>query len=374
MDIFTKTGIVPVINAVGTMTALGGSRLNPKAMEAMSSVSQLFVDLHELLDAASARVAELTRAPAAFICTGAAAGLSLSAAACITETDPEKILQLPDTQGLKNEIIIDRSHDNPFVYSIKVPGARVVKVGSIEKPMQEDQLRENITDKTAGVFYFAGWAGEQSMSLESVIEISHSRGIPVVVDAAAQLPPVENLWNYHNMGADLVLFSGGKDIRGPQTSGFILGKKDLIEACKLNSSPHESSVCRPMKVSKEDIVGLVAALEDYLDQDFDENAQRYEDAVAHMHSILSKDDRITVYRVCPSPLDIQPNTIPRLYVDFKPSLGISKLEFAQKLKNGTPRLLTAITETGISLNPQTLTSEEVSIVVSRILEELDALS
>ncbi|MFN8455060.1 MAG: aminotransferase class V-fold PLP-dependent enzyme [Anaerolineae bacterium] len=373
MSYYQKLGISPIINAMGTMTMLGGSRIHPKAVEAMVAVSQEFVDLNALLIAAGVRIAELTRAPAAHICTGAAAGIALTVAACMTGTDEAKIQQLPQTYSMRYEVILDGAQCNPFQHSIPITGASIVEVGGGDSPMNRRGLEAALSERTAAVFYFVAWAHPDGLPLDLVIEIAHAAGVPVIVDAAAQLPPADNLWNYTEMGADLVIFSGGKDIRGPQTAGFILGRSDLIEACRLNGNPHEATIGRAMKTSKEDIVGLVVALEQYLQKDFESEMENYEKLVEQMRTMFAGIPHLNAYRVCPAPPDIQPNTIPRLYVDPDPKLAVDILKLKDHLLKGDPGIAVAMSPTGLIVNPQTLTMDEAVIVVRRIGEEIAAL-
>jgi len=354
------------------MTRLGGSRILPQALEAMVAVSQEFVDLNALLDAAGARVACLTRAPAACICAGAAAGITLATAGCMTGSDPERVRRLPDTRGMRCEVVLDGAQDNPFVHAVLHTGARPVRAGSRSSPMRGSELEAALSGRTAAVMYFVAYASAGGLPLEQVIATAHAAGVPAIVDAAAQLPPVDNLWRYTEMGADMVIFSGGKDIRGPQASGFILGQPDLVQACRLNGSPNEETICRGMKISKEGIVGLVVALEHYLQRDFAAEMAGYERLVARMGAMLAGAAGLTAYRVCPGPADIQPNIIPRLFVDPDPALGASGEDLACRLWQGDPPIAVAMSPTGIIINPQMLTDDEALTIARRLRGEAAA--
>ncbi|MEM7034723.1 MAG: aminotransferase class V-fold PLP-dependent enzyme, partial [Chloroflexota bacterium] len=264
MSVYEALEMRPVINANATLTKLGGSLMPPEVLEAMMEASRYFIDLHELQKRVGERIAEITQNEAAYVSSGAAAGLALATAACITGTNPDAIYQLPDLTGLKNEVIIHRSHRNGYDHGVRQVGVRVVEIG-YTTGTQRWELEQAINENTAAIFWFQGaMTGMGELPLPTVIEIAKSHGVPVVVDGAAQLPPVSNLWHFtKELGADLAVFSGGKDLRGPQPTGLIVGRRDLIEACTLNGSPNHS-LGRPMKVGKEEMVGLLAAVERYL--------------------------------------------------------------------------------------------------------------
>ncbi len=272
MNVYDALDMKPVINAVGTATKLGGSLMPPPVLEAMAEASRHFVDLDELNLKVGRRLAELTRNEAAHVSCGASSGLLLSAAACMTGEDIYKIGRLPDTEGLKNQIVMHACQQNPYQLAMLPTGAEIVTFG-YSNQTEPWHLEAAITEKTAAVFHFIYRGGFRTegaaLPLESVIEIAHSRGVPVVLDAASQIPPIESLWTYTQMGVDLVIFSGGKGLRGPQGAGLILGRQDLVNACRLNAAPNYA-IGRPMKVSKEEIVGLLAAVEWNLERDFDQ--------------------------------------------------------------------------------------------------------
>src|SRR5579871_1150332 len=247
MGLYEELELRPVINAYATLTRLGGSRMPPEVLAAMADAARCFVDLQELQRRVGEKIAALTQNEAAYVCSGAAAGLALATAACITGTDPAAIHQLPDLAGLKNEVIVHRSHRNGYDHAIRQVGVRLVEVGESAGTDPGD-LERAFTAQTAAVVWFQGaMTGPGDLPLPVVIEMAQARGVPVIVDAAAQLPPVSNLWYFTQMGADLAIFSGGKDLRGPQSSGLIVGRRELIAACARNGNPNHS-LGRPMKV------------------------------------------------------------------------------------------------------------------------------
>ena len=241
MDVYDGLGVTKVINANATPTSLGGSIMPGEVLAAMAKAAQHFVDIDELQEKAGAKIAEWTHNEAAYVSCGAAAGLVLSTAACITGLGPEKRQRLPYTDGLANEVIVHRSNQVPYDYAIRQAGATLVEIGS-EAGTSVEELEQAIGDKTAAILYFYDVTRmSRIVPLERGIEVAKRRGVPLIVDAAAQLPPVENLWRFTHMGADLALFSGGKGLCGPQSSGLILGRRDLIEACAFNACPSSLS-------------------------------------------------------------------------------------------------------------------------------------
>jgi L-seryl-tRNA(Ser) seleniumtransferase len=281
-NVYAQLGIVPVIHGAGTTTRYGGSLMRPQTIEAMREAAQMFVNIDELNEAAGAAIARMLGAEAAWVTGGAAAGLVLQAAACMAGDDPDKIVRLPDTSGMKNEIIIQRPHRFQYDQALRLAGAKLVEIG-LGRRTTASELSSAITDKTAAVFYlhapFTSLPG--LLPLEAICEIAHAHGVPVLVDAASVLPPRENLFRHLRQGADLVNFSGGKGIRGPQSTGILVGRKELIRAAALNSSPNQG-IGRPAKTSKEEIVGLVNALELFLAADEAAEMNRYRELCTYI--------------------------------------------------------------------------------------------
>ncbi|MGI8485757.1 MAG: aminotransferase class V-fold PLP-dependent enzyme, partial [Thermomicrobiales bacterium] len=284
-DWMAELGVRPVINAAATLTKLGGSVMPPEVTAAMEQGSRTFLDYVELQKVVSARIAKLTQNEAAYISSGAAAGITLTMAAILTEGLPERIQNFPQLTGFpKTEIIIHRSQRNGYDYAARMTGATFVEIeDSVES------LEAAFSERTAAVLWFAGGhLGPNAVPIEKVVEIAHARNVPVVVDAAAQVPFAKNLWHFtKDVGADIAIFSGGKGLRGPQSSGLVLGNPDIIKNIYPNSSPN-SAIGRPMKVGKEELVGILAAVEWTLDQDEDAEIARYESIVQYWLSGLSE--------------------------------------------------------------------------------------
>ncbi len=264
---YNRLGVKRIINGHSWVTIYGGSLMAEPVKRAMEEASQWFVDLHDLNRKAGDVIAEFCGAEAGLVTAGSASGMMLEAAACITGTDPAKVDALPHTEGLKNEIIIHRAQRVSYDHAFRSAGARLVEIG---KPgvTHEWELEAAMSENTAAVAYIFGPPQKGVIPLSRACEVAHAHGIPVIVDAAAMLPPPENLTKYLRQGADMVSFSGGKGVRGPQSTGILAGRKDLMEAAYLNAAPN-AGIGRCAKVCKEEIAGLVTALQMFVDTDFD---------------------------------------------------------------------------------------------------------
>ena len=364
MDIYDELGVRKVINGIATVTTLGGSIMPPAVVEAMAEAARHFVNIDELQKKAGEKIAELTKNEAAYIPCGAAAGIVLTTAACIAGMDPEKQSRLPYTHGMKNEIIIHKFGRTGFDFAVKQAGGKLVEIGTEEGTSPEDMERA-INEKTAAIFYFYNVTRMKGLvSLEKGIEIAKRHGVPVIVDAAAQIPPADNLWNFTHKGADLVIFSGGKGLQGPQSSGLILGRKDLVDACAANACPR-ALIGRPMKVGKEEVVGLLAAVKWYLGLDHEKLMKTYEDQVQYVIDEFSSIPHVSAKRTFPSEAG-QP--MPRADVIFdEEKLGITRGDIFVRLREGEPSIeLAAAGASGVSINPQTLEPGQEKIIVDRL--------
>jgi L-seryl-tRNA(Ser) seleniumtransferase len=330
-------------------------------VEAMVSGAGAFVDLDELHRSAGARIAALTQNEACYISSGAAAGIAVAVAACITRGDPARIARLPHFVGSPAEVIIHRSQRNGYDHAVRQTGATLVEIGMAHST-QRWELESAITERTACVVYFAGaHYASAALPLEDVIAIAHTRGVPVLVDGAAQIPPIASLWHFtRELGADIAIFSGGKGLRGPQSSGLVLGRADIVEACHANGSPN-ASIGRPMKVGKEEMLGIVAAIEWSLAQDETAILAGYEAIVEGWIAGLSESPGVTVERGYPSEAG-QPHG--RAIVTLSRACSWSRDDLVAALWEQTPRIaVSKIGTDAIALNPQTLEPGEDQIVL-----------
>lgn len=370
MSIYEELGLRPVINASATLTRLGGSIMPPEVVAAMAEASRHFIDLPELQRRVGERLAQLTKNEAAYVSSGAAAGLAVATAALVAGDDPAAIDQLPDTTGLKNEVIVHKSHRNGYDHAVRQVGVKLVEVGS-DNATAREELEAAITPLTAAIFWFQGaMTGRGDLSLETVIEIADAHDVPVIVDGAAQVPPTENLWKFTQMGAALAIFSGGKDLRGPQSSGLVVGRKDLIELMRLHGNPNHS-IGRPMKVGKEEMVGLLKAVELYVQIDQEARLSQDEETVAGWCMELNKFDGVQAERSFPNEAG-QPLPRALLRIDAA-RLGKTRDQVVDALLSGTPAIAVATGGSdGIYLNPMTLADGEEEVVLARLKEVLAA--
>jgi L-seryl-tRNA(Ser) seleniumtransferase len=269
-DYFRELGVRPFINAAGTYTAMTASLMPPEVMEAIQYASKQYVMLDELHDRVGERIAKLLRCDAAMVTSGAASALTLGTAGVLTGTDPKKIVDLPVLSGMKSEVIIQKAHRFGYDHAVRNCGVRMVEVETRE------ELEAAINEKTAMMLFFNDNNRKGRIQDEEFAQLGRKHGVPTFNDAAADVPPVENFWKYTGMGFDLVAFSGGKGIRGPQSAGLLLGRKDLIQAARLNAPPNGNTVGRGLKVNKEEMVGMMVALELFLAKDHAREAREFE--------------------------------------------------------------------------------------------------
>ncbi len=357
---YSDLGVRPVINAAATLTRLGGSRMPAPVLDAMRAGAGSFVDLVELQERVGQRIAELTGNEACYISSGAAAGMAIAIAACITDGGGASVTTLPHTDGPPPEVIVYRSQRNGYDQAARQTGARMVEIGA-----QPGELEAAFSPRTMCVLYFAGaHYASGALPLEEVIAIAHAADVRVFVDAAAQIPPVANLWHFtRELGADAAIFSGGKGLRGPQSSGLVLGKHGLIDACVPNGPPNHS-IGRPMKVGKEEMLGILAAVEWSLQQDESALLARYEATVQGWIAGLTDVPGVSVERGYPSEAG-QPHA--RAIVRLLPQSAWTRAKLVRALWDGEPRI--AVSEVGpdaIALNPQTIEPGEDEIVLDAL--------
>jgi L-seryl-tRNA(Ser) seleniumtransferase len=271
-DYFKELNVRPFLNAAGTYTTLTASLMWPEVMEAMNYAAKTFVPLNDLHDAAGKRISELIGCEAAMVTSGAAAALTVGTAACVAGKNPEWIRRLPDLvgTGMKSEVIIQKAHRYGYDHAVRNCGIKMVEVETAE------ELEKAVNEKTAMMLFFNDNDPKGKIKIEEFVALGRKHRIPTFNDAAADVPPTQNLSRYTKMGFDLVTFSGGKGMRGPQSAGLLLGRKDLVEAARLNCSPNSDSVGRGMKVNKEEILGMMVAVEMYLKRDAEAEWKEWE--------------------------------------------------------------------------------------------------
>ena len=364
-EVYRAIGVRPVIAASGNTTSVGGSRLRPEALEAMRKASTVMVDIDELNRQAGKVIAEYTGAEAGFVCSGAAGGLVLEAAACIAGSDPIKMRQLPDTTGLKDEIIIQNSHRFSYDQCFRVAGAKLVGVGG-GRACTTWELEGAFTDRTAAVAYLnAPFVPHRALALREVCEIAHARGVPVIVDSALMVPPRGNLRKYIQQGADMVTFSGGKAIRGPQGTGLLCGRADLIEAAAANASPHQF-IGRCMKVAKEEIIGLLTALPLFMEEDEAEETSRYNAMCQTVVDALTEIPGLDIRVEHDEYNWLVPTAVMRFTKAWD---GPGREQLVAAMIQGDPPIYLQQRDE-LAVDPLTLEEEEVPVIIRRLREAL----
>jgi L-seryl-tRNA(Ser) seleniumtransferase len=328
-EIFQELGIRTFINAAGTFTALSGSLMRPEVVEAILLAARKYASLDEMHTIVGNRIAELLNCPAALVTAGCASAMSLATAACVAGADRARIRRLPDTTGMKNEVVVQQTHRVGYDHAIRNAGVAMIEVQTRE------ELENAINDRTAMLFFLNAADLKGKIHHAEFVEIAKKHKIPTLLDAAADVPPVENLFRFTKMGFDLVGFSGGKGLRGPQSTGLLLGRKDLIAGAKLNTSPNADTLCRSNKVNKEEIIGMLVALEVYLKEDHAAVWKDWEGRCRRIAQALEtfKDVKTEVF--------VPPiaNAVPHLRVswDYR-ARGVTAAQMVRKLREGNPSI------------------------------------
>lgn len=362
-DFFGELGVRPFINAAGTYTTLTASLMPPEVVAAWEYASRQYVRLNELQDAVGKRIAELIGCEAAMVTSGAAGALTVGTAACMTGTNPELIRRIPDTTGMKTEVIIQKKHRYGYDHAVRNCGIRFVEVETRE------ELENAIGPNTAMMLFFNANDPVGQIKVEEFAQLGKKHGIPTFNDAAADVPPVENLSKYIKMGYDLVTFSGGKMLRGPQSAGLLLGRKDLIEAAKLNTNPYSDSIGRGCKVNKEEILAMLVAVELYVKKDHEAEWKEWERRVGVIRDALTK------FRALETEVQIPEiaNHVPHLHLTWdQQALRVTPEEVRRQLREGEPSIeVTPGAKDRIVVNVAVMMSGEEKIVARRLREIFD---
>ena len=362
-DYFKELGIRPFINAAGTYTTLTASLMLPEVVQAIDYSSRQFVHLQELHDAAGKRIASLIGCEAAMVSAGAASALTLGTAACMTGTNQEFIRRLPDTTGMKTEVIIQKSHRYGYDHAVRDCGIRFVEVETAA------ELERAINPQTAMMLFFNANDNVGKIRSAEFAELGKKHNIPTFTDAAADVPPVENFSKYIKQGFDLVTFSGGKGIRGPQSAGLLLGRKNLIEAARLNASPNSDAIGRGMKVNKEEILGMMVAVEVFMKKDHAAEWKDWEKRIKVIADSVGPMSGVKSETFVPEIA----NAVPHLRITWdEAALKITSKEATKKLREGEPsiELRPGAKEGTIEVAVWMLQPNEAQIVARRIREVL----
>jgi L-seryl-tRNA(Ser) seleniumtransferase len=398
-SVYQRLGLRTIVNASGPSTRLTGGIMRPEVAEAMAEASQWCVDLAELQGRASEIIAEATGAEAAYVTAGASAALMLASAACLAGLDPAKMNRLPDTTGMANEVVMARSHRNMYDHAVAQAGARLIEVGIPDRfsgaGVRDAQVWEYdaaITDKTAAILWVAQAHSEPT--LPEIVAVARRRGVPVIVDAAGQLPPAENLKRFVAQGADLVAFSGGKAIGGPQASGILAGRRDLIQSAALQQLDHDtyfeqwtppaslfdksklvgfpaSGIGRASKCGKEEIVGLLTALKFFIEENSEERHKRYLALAKEVADGLKDLKGATVTLV-----DRKYKGAPAVELTVHENeLGFSARDLVKRLQDGNPSVHAnhaRVRDGMVVFGPSCMKPGDPAIVIERVRAELKA--
>jgi D-glucosaminate-6-phosphate ammonia-lyase len=359
--VYEALGVKPVINATGTVTALGGSLMPPEVVAAWVEASRHFVDLFDLQDKVGARIAKLIGVEAGLVTTGAAGALLLGTAAAVTRGDRAKIKQLPDTTGMNNEVILQKAHHSCYDNQLTDVGIKLIDVETAA------DVQRVVSERTALLFFMNVAEAEGRIKREEWLELGRRHKVPTLLDAAADVPPLERLAGYNKMGFDLVAFSGGKAIRGPNNTGLLLGRRDLIEAAKHNASPHCGTIGRMMKVSKEDMVALLAAVERFVNLDHEAQWKEWERRLGVIEKALADVPTLACERIVP-PIA---NHVPHLILSWdEKRLKISREQLTKELAAGDPPILigrvSGTGDRGVLISVFVLQGEEDRVVAERL--------
>jgi uncharacterized pyridoxal phosphate-dependent enzyme len=368
-NVYEELGVTRVINGQGTMTVLGGSLMRPEVEAVMALGSLHFVSVPDLEIAAGKRIAEMLKLPegnTALVTSGAAAAMQSGLAGVLTGDNPKFIEQLPDLTGMKSEVIIQKSHRNPFDHQLRATGIRLVEIESRE------DLRKAINPQTA-MMHFTNFANAAGLiKVDEWAKLAKEYKVPCFIDAAADTPPVSHLWDYTVMGYDLAAFSGGKAIRGPQCAGLLIGRRDLVAYALLNNSPHEDTLGRSQKVGKEEIVGMIKALESYLNEDHEALNKEWQRRLEVVSSALSKISGVSTSYFVP---DIA-NHVPHMEITWdRHRISITPLDASSTLRKSKPSIVLAAGEDGregLTMNSFMLQPGQDKIIAEKLVELLKA--
>jgi D-glucosaminate-6-phosphate ammonia-lyase len=361
-DYLRELGVRPFINAAGTYTAMTASLMPAEVMEAIAYASKHYVMLDELHDRVGERIATLLRCEAAMITSGAASALTLGTAAVLTGTDRQKILNLPNLDGMKTEVIIQKSHRFGYDHAVRNCGVRLVEVET------RDDLERAVNEKTAMMLFYNNNNTQGRIQDEEFVQLGKKHAIPTFNDAAADVPPLDNLWKYTRMGFDLVTFSGGKGIRGPQSAGLLLGRKDLVRAARLNAPPNGDTIGRGMKVNKEEMLGMLAAVELYLQKDHAREQREFEQRAETIRRSAAAVAGVTAEIFVP---DVA-NHVPHVRISWDAAAkGMTPADAVGAMRDGEPSIAVRSEGETLVVGVWMMRSGEETTVARRLREVLE---
>lgn len=354
MGIYDDIGVRPFINAWGTHTRFGGSIMSERVAQAMLEASRLSVEIEELAAKVGAEIAQLTFNEAAYVSGGAAAGIALAIASCMTGTDPRKCERLPDTTGMKAKVIMHKAGRFWEDVAVQAPGVQIEEIGNSQSARERDLA--NALDADTAAVVTCDWPG--LIPVARVVELSHAADVPVIVDAAGDVPPKENLWRFtRDLNADAVVVSGGKGLRGPQGTGLVLGRREIIAGCAANGNPNRG-IGRTMKVAKEEMVGLFEAVRQFLDTEAFESER------------IDRSSQALISRLGAIPGAQFDTDAPLILIDLRPSQAPSDRQLMDALRNGTPSIMALCRNRVLYVNVSTLQPDEDMVVADRLIELL----
>jgi L-seryl-tRNA(Ser) seleniumtransferase len=360
-DYFKELGVRTFINAAGTYTFMTGSLMHPEVIDAYNYATNQYVLLDDLQDKVGERIAELLHCEAATITSGAASAITLGTAGVLAGMDPEKVVQIPDLTGMKSEVIMQKSHVIGYAHAIRNCGVKIVEVET------RKQMEKAINEKTAMLWFFNGNNFVGEIQDEEFVEIGLKHEIPTFNDCAADVPPVENLWKYNKMGFDMVTFSGGKGLRGPQSGGLLMGKKKYIDAARLHAPPRGNTVGRGMKVNKEEVLGMLVTIESYLNRDHEADWALWEKQIQHMHDAVADIDGVKPEIHVPKVA----NHVPSLNISWdEEKLGKTPGDVRKRLQQGHPSIETVGGSKHVGITSWMMQPGQERIVASRLREIL----
>jgi uncharacterized pyridoxal phosphate-dependent enzyme len=362
-NLVKELGLRTFINAAGTYTTMTASLMADEVMEAIDFSAREFVMYDDVQDKVGEKIAEICHSEAAMVTAGCWSALVLGTAGALTGMDLKKVEALPNVEGFeKNEVIVQKGHNHDYIHALTNTGIKPVEIETRE------QLEKAMNSKTALMYFLNESSPHGKIMHEEWLEVAKKNNIPTIIDIAADIPPVENLWKYNDMGFDLVCVSGGKAIRGPQSAGLLLGKKDLIAAARLSAPPRGGNIGRGMKVNKEEILGMYAALDRYVKQDHAKEWKMWEDQVAVIENAAKKVKGVTTQVTVP-PIA---NHTPALSITWDQSVvKITRKDLQDKLRHGSPSIeVMGKGDNTINLTVFMLKPGQEKIVATRVAEEL----